>query len=75
MIRGGFLSSSERRELVACVRAQREYRAIARRVEAVLRRDGGESGNHIAKFPYLDDDTSRSGQDLPGGRPVPHDGG
>ncbi|TVP73776.1 MAG: IS630 family transposase, partial [Gemmatimonadales bacterium] len=36
MIRRGFLSPSERRELEACVRSQREDHGIARRANAIL---------------------------------------
>ena len=59
MIRPGFLSSSERLELEACVRSQREDHGIARRANAVLLLDDGESCTQIAKFLYLDDDTIR----------------
>ena len=37
MIRPGFLTSSERRELVACVRSHREGHGVARRANAILR--------------------------------------
>ena len=59
MICPGFLTSSERRELVACVRSQREDHGIARRSNAILLLDDGESCVQIAKFLYLDDDTIR----------------
>ena len=59
MIRRGFLSLSERRELEACVRSQREDHGIARRANAILLLDDGESCAQIAKFLYLDDDTIR----------------
>ena len=36
MIHNGFLSDSERRELEACVRSQREDHGIARRANAIL---------------------------------------
>lgn len=36
MIRPGFLTFSERCELVACVRSQREDQGIARRANAIL---------------------------------------
>lgn len=68
MICPSFLSSSERRELVACVRCQREDHGIARRAHATLLRDDGESCLHIVKFLYLDNDTIRGGvQDVPRG--------
>jgi len=59
MIRPGFLSPAERRELEACVRRQREDHGIARRANAILLLDDGESCTRIAKFLYLDDDTIR----------------
>ena len=59
MIRPGFLSSSERLELEACVRSQREDHGIARRANAILLLDDGENCVRIAKFLYLDDDTIR----------------
>ena len=36
MIRNGFLPPSERRELEACVRSQREDHGVARRANAIL---------------------------------------
>jgi transposase len=59
MIRPGFLSSSERLELEACTRSQREDHGIARRANAILLLDDGESCAQIARFLYLDDDTIR----------------
>ncbi len=59
MIYPGFLSRSERRELVACVRSHREDHGVARRANAILLLDDGESCARIAKFLYLDDDTIR----------------
>jgi len=59
MIRPGFLSSADRLELEACVRCQREDHGIARRANAILLLDDGESCARIAKFLYLDDDTIR----------------
>ena len=59
MIRPGFLSSADRLELEACVRRQREDHGIARRANAILLLDDGESCARIAKFLYLDDDTIR----------------
>ena len=43
MIRPGFLSSADRIELEACVRRQREDHGIARRANAILLLDDGES--------------------------------
>ena len=55
----GFLSSTERLELEACVRSQREDHGIARRANAILLLDDGKSCQVIAEFLYLDDDTIR----------------
>ena len=59
MIRPGFLSTADRVELEACVRRQREDHGIARRANAILLLDDGESCARIAKFLYMDDDTIR----------------
>ena len=59
MIRPSFLSPSERRELEACVRRQREDHGVARRANALLLLDDGKSCQAIADFLYLDDDTIR----------------
>ena len=59
MIRPGFLSPAARRELVSCVRSQREDHGIARRANAILLLDDGKSCQAIAEFLYLDDDTIR----------------
>lgn len=58
-ISSNFLSRSERIELEACVRRHREDHGIARRANALLLLDDGESCAQIAKFLYLDDDTIR----------------
>ena len=59
MIQHGFLPSSERPELEACLRCQREDRGIARRANAVLLLDYGKSCALVAKFLCMDDDTFR----------------
>ena len=59
MIRPSFLSTPDRLELEACVRSHREDHGIARRANAILLLDDGESCTQIAKFLYLDDDTIR----------------
>ena len=59
MMQPGFLSSTDRLELEACVRRQREDHGIARRANAILLLDDGESCAQIARFLYLDDDTIR----------------
>ena len=60
MIQPGFLSLTQRRELEACVRCHREDHGVARRANAILLLDDGESCMQIAKFLFLDDDTIRS---------------
>jgi hypothetical protein len=60
MICYGFLSSTDRIELEAYVRRQREDYGIACRANAILLLDDGESCARIAKFLYLDDDTIRA---------------
>ena len=59
-MRPRFLSSADRIELEACVRRQREDHGIARRANAILLLDDGETCARIAKFLYLEDDTIRS---------------
>ena len=59
MIKPHFLSPSERDALESCVCRQREDHGIARRANAILLLDDGESCTQIAKFLYLDDDTIR----------------
>ena len=44
MIRPDFLSQADRRTLEACVRRQREDHDVARRANAMLLLDDGESG-------------------------------
>ena len=56
MIQHGFLSSSERLELEACVRRKREDQGIARRANGASLLDDRESYAQIAKFLYMDDD-------------------
>ncbi len=60
MMRPGFLSTDERHDLEACVRRQREDHGVARRANAILLLDDGESYPRISKLLYLDDDTIRS---------------
>lgn len=59
MIYIDFLTSSERRELVACMRRHREDHGVARRTNAILLLDDGKSCQANAEFLYLDDDTIR----------------
>ena len=60
MIRPGFLSNSERKQLTAYTRNQCEAHGVARRANAILLLDDGENCVQIAKFLYLDDDTIRN---------------
>ena len=59
MIRSNFLSRDDRRELLSCVKRQREYHGVARRANALLLLDDGKSCVEIAQVLYLDDDTVR----------------
>jgi len=59
MIRSKFLSAEDRRELLACVKRQREDHGVARRANALLLLDDGKSCAAIAEFLFLDDDTVR----------------
>lgn len=68
MILPGFLTSSERRELVACLRSHREDHGVARRANAILLLDDGKSCQAIAEFLYLDDDTPFGAGTRPTGR-------
>lgn len=59
MTRPNFLSAEDRRELLACVKRQREDHGVARRANALLLLDDGKSCAEIAEVLYLDDDTIR----------------
>ena len=59
MIRPKFLSVEDRRELLSCVKRQREDHGVARRANALLLLDDGKSCVEIAQVLYLDDDTVR----------------
>ena len=59
MIRSNFLSRDDRRELLSCVKRQREDHGVARRANALLLLDDGKSCVEIAQVLYLDDDTVR----------------
>ena len=59
MIRSKFLSCEDRRELLSCVKRQREDHGVARRANALLLLDDGKSCVEIAQVLYLDDDTVR----------------
>ena len=59
MIHSNFLSASARRELLSCVKCQREDHGVARRANALLLLDDGMSCAQIARVLFLDDDTVR----------------
>ena len=55
MIGSNFLSTEDRRELLACVKRQREDHGVARRANALLLLDDGKSCFEGAQVLYLDD--------------------
>ncbi len=59
MIKSGFLSKRERRELESVVRCPSEDHGIARRCNALLLLDDGWSCERASQVLYLDDDTIR----------------
>ena len=60
MIKSNFLSPSERKELLSCAKSSLEDHGVARRANAILLLDEGESCTTIARFLYIDDDTVRN---------------
>jgi transposase len=60
MIRGRFLSPSQRCELLALLRSGRTEQRLARRANAMLLLDDGWSCEKVAAALYLDDDTVRN---------------
>ncbi len=60
MIKPGFLSKRERRELESVVRCPSEDHGIARRCNALLLLDDGWSCERASQVLYLDDDTIRT---------------
>ena len=64
MIRRGFLSTAERKELLSLARDGSAEHRIARRANAVLLLDDGLSCERVAKVLYLDDDTVRGWRKL-----------
>src|SRR3974377_2577246 len=60
MIRRGFLSAAERKELVSLTRDGLAEPRVARRANAMLLLDDGWSCEKVAKALYLDDDTVRN---------------
>lgn len=59
MINSNFLSLEDRRELLSCVKRQREDHGVGRRANSLLLLDDGKSCAEVAEFLYLDDDTVR----------------
>ena len=55
MIRGGFLSAVERKDLVSLVRDGLAEHRVARRANAILLLDDGWSRERVAKALYLDE--------------------
>ena len=70
MIRPGFLSAAERKELVSLARDGLAEHRFARRANAILLLDDGLSCERVAKVLYLDDDTVRSWRKLYGERGI-----
>ena len=64
MIRRGFLSTAERKELLSLARDGSAEHRIARRANAILLLDDGLSCERVAKVLYLDDDTVRGWRKL-----------
>jgi transposase len=64
MIRRGFLSTAERKELISLARDGLAEHRLARRANAILLLDDGWSCERVAKALYLDDDTVRSWRKL-----------
>ena len=64
MIRGGFLSAEERKELVWLARDGSAEHRVGRRANAILLLDDGLSCERVAKVLYLDDDTVRGWRKL-----------
>jgi transposase len=64
MIRGGFLNTAERKELLPVARNGSAAHRIARRANAILLLDDGWSCEQVAKVLYLDDDTVRGWRKL-----------
>ena len=59
MIRGGFLSATDRRALIGLARDGLEEHRVARRANAVVLLDQGWSCERVAEAFLLDDDTVR----------------
>ena len=70
MIRRGFLSAVERKELLSLARDGSAEHRLARRANAILLLDDGLSCEQVAKVLYLDDDTVRGWRKLYGERGI-----
>ncbi len=70
MIRQGFLSTAERKELLSLARDGSAAHRFARRANAVLLLDDGLSCEQVAKVLYLDDDTVSGWRKLYGERGI-----
>jgi len=64
MIRGGFLSATERMELTALLRSGLEEHRVARRANAILLLDKWWNCESVADALFIDDDTVRKWHDL-----------
>lgn len=64
MIRRGFLSAAERKELLSWARDGLAEHRLARRANAILLLDDGLSCERVAEVLYLDDDTVRGWRKL-----------
>ena len=64
MIRGGFLSSADRGDLIALARDGSVAHRLGRRANAVLLLDDGLNCEEVAKVLFVDDDTIRSWRHL-----------
>ncbi len=70
MIRGEFLSTAERKELLSLARDGSAEHRIARQANAILLLDDGLSCERVAEVLYLDDDTVRGWGKLYGERGI-----
>ena len=59
MIRAGFPSATDRRDLIALARDGSAAHRLARRANALVLPDDGPSCGHVAKVFHIDDDTIR----------------
>ena len=64
MIRGGFLSSEERQDLIELARDGTVEHRLARRANALVLLDRGMSCDEVGRVLLIDDDTIRTWHDL-----------